>query len=215
MANYPYDIPEGTIQRLPVYLYRLQALQQQGVRQVSSRALARQLRISPSRLRHDFHHFGGFSSPGHPYEVDHLIERIGGILAPNGPVDFIIVGIGHLGQAIASYEKFDRDGFRLAGLFDCNPRLQGLNFRGVTVQDCEVMPDVVREKGVRLGIITAPPESAQNIAERMVEAGIRGIWNFAPVNLELPDDVVIHDEFLSVSIMSLRYKLQVQFDRES
>jgi redox-sensing transcriptional repressor len=214
MARRDYEIPEGTIQRLPVYLYRLQALQAEGVQQVSSRELARQLRISPSRLRHDFHHFGGFSRPGHPYEVDHLVRRIGEILAPDGPVDFVIAGMGQLGQAIANYSQFERDGFRLAGLFDVNPRLLGLQFRGVPVQDLEALAAVVAEKGVRMGIITASPESAQEVAERMATAGIRGIWNFAPVNLEVPDDVVLHDEFFSVSIMSLRYKMCAMLARD-
>ena len=201
-------IPEVTIQRLPVYLYRLQAMQANGIRSVCSRALAEQLKIPPSRLRRDFHYFGGFSRPGHPYDVDHLIGRLQEILALSGPVDFVIAGLGNLGQAIASYTQFEEDGFRLVGLFDINPRLMGLKFRGIPVQDIESLPGEVKEKQVQLGIITVSPSSAQSVANLMTESGIHGIWNFAPVNLAVPSNVVLHDEFLSVGIMSLCYKVK-------
>ncbi len=201
-------IPEATIHRLPVYLYRLQAMQAHGVRRVSSRALAEELKIPPSRLRRDFHYFGNFSRPGHPYDVDHLIDRLKEILALSAPIDFIIAGLGNLGQAIAAYTQFEEDGFRLAGLFDINPKIQGLEFRGVPVRDLETLPELARQRQVQLGIITVTASSAQSVADLMVSAGIRGIWNFAPVNLRVPDDVVLHDEFLSVGIMCLRYKVE-------
>lgn len=201
-------IPGATLQRLPVYLYRLMAMRGQGVDRVSSRELAAQLKIKPSQLRRDFHHFGGFSRPGQPYDVCHLVKRLREILALSEPVDYVIVGVGNLGQAIAAYPRFETDGFRLAGLFDINPKLIGLQFRGVEVQDLELLPALVKANGVRLGVVTAPPEAAQQVADLMVEAGITGIWNFAPVNLQVPDHVALRDEFLSVGIMSLHYRMR-------
>lgn len=202
-------IPTATLQRLPVYLYRLQALQDQGVRRVSSRSLAAQLKIKSSRLRQDFHHLGGFSRPGQPYEVHHLVLRLREILALVAPVDYLIVGAGHLGQAIAAYSRFEDDGFRLVGIFDVNPKVVGLRFRDVQVQDVELLPAFVRARGLRMGVITVPPEAAQRVADLMVEAGITGIWNFAPVNLQVPDGVTLRDEFLSVGLMSLHYHMHI------
>jgi redox-sensing transcriptional repressor len=199
-------IPGATLQRLPVYLYRLKAMQDQDVHRVSSRELAAQLKIKPSQLRRDFHHFGGFSRPGQAYEVCHLVKRLQEILALTEPVDFIIAGVGNLGQAIATYTRFEADGFRLAGLFDINPKMVGLRFRDVEVMDLERMPEVVKREQVGLGIVTVPAQAAQKVTNAMVAAGIKGIWNFAPVNLQVPDDVALRDEFLSVGIMALHYR---------
>ena len=201
-------IPEATLQRLPVYLYRLQTLQANGVGRVSSRTLAAQLRINSSRLRQDFHHFGGFSRPGQAYEVTHLVERLREILALGAPVNYVIAGAGYLGQAIAAYPRFEEDGFRLGGIFDINPKLIGLRFRGVAVQDLELLPELVGRLGVKLGVITTSPEAAQSVAERMVAAGITGIWNFAPVGLQVPEGVTLQDEFLSAGLMALHYRMQ-------
>lgn len=200
-------IPEATLQRLPLYLYRLLSLQGQGVGRVSSRALAAELRINSSRLRQDFHHFGGFSRPGQTYAVDHLVARLREILALGAPVQYVIAGAGYLGQAIAAYPRFEEDGFRLAGIFDINPKLIGLRFRGVPVQDIELLPELVARLGVRLGVITTSPEAAQKVAEFMVRAGITGIWNFAPVSLQLPDQVTLQDEFLTAGLMALHYRM--------
>jgi len=201
-------IPEATLQRLPAYLYRLQSLQADGVGRVSSRTLAAQLRINSSRLRQDFHHLGGFSRPGQTYTVGHLVERLREILALGAPVPYVIAGAGNLGQAIAAYPRFDEDGFRLVGIFDINPRLIGLRFRGVAVEDIERLPALVKRLGVRLGVITTSPEAAQGVVELMVGAGITGIWNFAPVGLQVPAGVTLQDEFLSAGLMSLHYRMQ-------
>jgi redox-sensing transcriptional repressor len=213
MPSNTAKIPGATIQRLPVYLYRLQAMQANGIKSVCSRELAEELKILPSRLRRDFHYFGSFSRPGHPYEVDHLIARLKDILDLVQPVDFIIAGMGHLGQAIAAYTQFEDDGFRLAGLFDINPKILGLNFRNVPIQDLDKLPELVTKKKIPLGIITVPADAAQSVADLMADAGIRGIWNFAPVNLKLPAHVILHDEFLSVGIMSLSYKMKRLLDQ--
>lgn len=205
--------PEATIQRLPVYLYRLLALQEQGVERVSSRELAEELKITPSRLRQDFHCFGGFSQQGKPYAVNHLVARLREILGLEGETPFIIVGTGHLGQAIANYNQFSTDGFRMVGLFDSNPRLEGLAINGVQVRNMDELPRQVEKLNVKLGIVAVPPRVAQDVTDKMIAAGITGIWNFAPVNLRVPPDVFLQDEFLSVGIMTLRFKMKGSTDR--
>lgn len=208
----PGKVSDATIQRLPVYLYRLQALQKQGVRRVSSRDLADQVRVKAAQLRHDFRQFGGFSRPGQPYDVDHTVRRLREILGLAVPVDCVLAGLGNLGQAIASYSQFGRDGFNLVGLFDINPKLVGYSIRGIAIEDIDAMPAFINQHGVQLGIIAVPPEAAQSVADMMAGAGIRGIWNFAPVELRVPSPVVLHDEFLSVGIMSLRYKVKAMLE---
>ena len=200
-------VPEATILRLPLYLNRLKALSEAGVECVSSRDLAEELRIKAGQLRHDFHHFGGFSRPGHPYQVEPLIERLQEIMALKEPTAYIIAGAGHLGQAIASYTRFEEDGFHLRGLFDINPRILGMSIRDIPVRDMDEMGGFVAEEGILLGALTVPPSAAQEVADLMADAGIRGIWNFAPVDLKVPEGVVVQNEFLSVGLMALNYKV--------
>ena len=200
-------VPEATILRLPLYLNRLKALSEAGVECISSRALAEQLRIKAGQLRHDFHHFGGFSRPGHPYKVEQLIERLREIMALDAATPYIIVGAGHLGQAIASYTRFEDDGFQLRGLFDINPRILGKSIRDIPVQDMDEISAFVAANGILIGALAVPPGAAQEVADRMVDSGIRGIWNFAPADLKVPEGVVVQDEFLSVGLMALNYKV--------
>ncbi|MCP4550038.1 MAG: redox-sensing transcriptional repressor Rex [bacterium] len=212
MSDKKSRIPEATIQRLPIYLYRLEAMKDNGVERVSSRDLADELKISSSRLRHDFHYFGDFSKRGRTYEVDHLISRLRCIMGLNEVTPFVIVGVGNLGQAMANYNQFEKDGFRLAGLFDANPRMEGLQFNEVAVQGMEALPPLIQEEKVRLGIVAVPPNAAQAVTDLLISSGITGIWNFAPVSLKIPENVILCDEFLSVGIMSLRFKMKYDQD---
>lgn len=204
----PAYVPEATVLRLPLYLNRLKALREAGVQCISSRALAEQLKIKAGQLRHDFHHFGGFSQPGHPYEVEVLIRRLMEIMALDQSTPYVIVGAGLLGQAIASYSRFEEDGFHLCGIFDINPRILGMSIRDIPVRDMDEMSDFVREKSIPIAVLAVPPSAAQEVADRLVDAGVRGIWNFAPMDLKVPEDVVVQDEFLSVGIMALNYKVK-------
>ncbi|MDP6417955.1 MAG: redox-sensing transcriptional repressor Rex [Candidatus Krumholzibacteria bacterium] len=200
-------VPEATILRLPLYLNRLRALQRAGAEQVSSRELADGLQIKAGQLRHDLHHFGGFSRPGHPYEVDALILRLIEVMKL-GHCPYIIAGVGQLGQAIANYTHFDEYGFRLKGLFDVNPRIQGMLVRDIPVRGLLEMDSFIRKEKIEMGVLAVPPSAAQDVVDRMVKAGIRGIWNFAPVELETSPDVVVQEEFLSVSLMALNFKMK-------
>jgi len=202
------DVPEATIQRLPLYLEKLKLLQGIGVEDVSSRQLAESLDIKASQLRHDFHYFGGFSRPGRPYRVVVLVEALEQIIGVDTPVPTAIVGAGHLGQALANYGGLEQQGFPIRGIFDANPRLQGLEIRGQAIRDLDELETVCRAEGIKIGVITVPAASAQDVANRLVSAGVTGLMNFAPTELKVPGHVSVRHERLSVGFMALSFKVK-------
>jgi len=202
------DVPEATIQRLPLYLEKLKLLQGIGVEDVSSRQLAESLAIKASQLRHDFHYFGGFSRPGRPYRVAVLVEALEQIIGVDTPVPTVIVGAGHLGQALANYPGLEAQGFPIRGIFDANPRLQGIEIRGQAIRDMDELEDVCRGADVKIGVITVPASSAQKVATRLVNAGVTGLMNFAPTELKVPEHVSVRHERLSVGFMALSFKVK-------
>jgi redox-sensing transcriptional repressor len=202
------DVPDATILRLPLYLRRLKRMQHQGLKEVSSRQLAETLNIKASQLRHDFHYFGGFSRPGRPYQVDELVPALAEIIGVAEPVPTVIVGAGHLGQALANYRNLDLEGFPLRGIFDVNPKLIGLEIRGIPIMDMDDLHEICRRERIRIGILTVPAPVAQSAAEQLIEAGVVGIWNFAPTDLKVPEGIVVHNERLAVGIMSLCFRVK-------
>ena len=202
------DIPEATIQRLPLYLEKLKLLQAIGVEDVSSRQLAESLDIKASQLRHDFHYFGGFSRPGRPYRVDTLVTALEQIIGVDTPVPTAIVGAGHLGQALANYGGLELQGFPVRAIFDVNPKLQGLEIRGQRIEDLDDLEAVCRREGIKIGVITVPAAVAQDVANRLVSAGVTGLLNFAPTELKVPDHVSVRHERLTVGIMALSFKVK-------
>ena len=201
-----FRVPDATIQRLPLYLDKLILLQQAGVKEVSSRQLATSLDIKASQLRHDFHYFGGFSRPGRPYQVEKLVPALQEIIGVDEPVPMIIVGAGHLGQGLANYMNFERQGFPLAAIFDVDQKLVGLQMRGIRIRNVAEMADFVVNRGIRLGVLTVPVAAAQETANIMVESGITGIWNFTPTDIRVPDHVIVRNERLAVGLMCLSFK---------
>lgn len=208
------DVPDATILRLPLYLEKLKMLQAIGVEDVSSRQLAESLDIKASQLRHDFHYFGGFSRPGRPYQVNKLVPALEKIIGIDIPVPTIIVGAGHLGQALANYQNLDLHGFPVQGIFDVNPKLIGLDFRGQTVRDMDELETVIGQIKARIAILTVPAAHAQAVTDRLVNAGIAGIFNFAPTDLKVPPTVIVKNERLAVGIMSLSFKVKCIADEQ-
>lgn len=198
-----------TISRLARYLNSLSLLPQDLYREISSKELAAKIDLKPTQVRQDFHHFGGFGQAGYRYRVPALMDGLERILGLDQQQNMIIVGAGHLGQAIANYRKFETIGLKLVGLFDVNPRLIGMTIRDVLVRDIDEMPKIVESENAIIGIITTPAAAAQQTADLMINAGIRGIWNFSPMNIVVPPDVVVQNEHLSVGLMTLSYKLKV------
>jgi len=202
------EVPEATIQRLPLYLEKLKLLQGIGVEDVSSRQLAESLDIKASQLRHDFHYFGGFSRPGRPYRVEKLVTALEEIIGVDTPVPTAIIGAGHLGQALANYPGLEIQGFPIRGIFDVNPKLLGLEIRGQPIRDLDEMEMVCRREGIKIGVITVPSANAQDVATRLVSAGVTGLLNFAPTELKVPDHVWVRHERLTVGIMALSFKVK-------
>jgi redox-sensing transcriptional repressor len=202
------DVPDATIHRLPLYLEKLKMLQAIGVEDVSSRQLAESLDIKASQLRHDFHYFGGFSRPGRPYQVDKLVPALEKIIGIDDPVPTVIVGAGHLGQALANYQNLDLQGFPIRGIFDVNPKLVGLEIRGQPIRDMDELEEICQQEKVKIGIITVPAAVAQTVADRLMEAGVVGLLNFAPTDLKVPEGVAVRNERLTVGIMSLSFKVK-------
>ncbi len=201
-------IPQMTITRLAQYLNCLCLLPREHYKEISSKELAEKIGLKPTVIRQDFHHFGGFGQAGYRYKVPHLIEGLEKILGLDQIQNLIIVGVGHLGQALANYRNFDKLGLRLVGLFDINPRLIGITIRDVRVRDIDEIPVVVERDHVHIGIITTPADAAQSTANLLVESGIKGIWNFSPMNVSGPAGIIIKNEHLSVGMMTLSYQLR-------
>ena len=201
-----FRVPDATIQRLPLYLDKLILLQQAGVKEVSSRQLATSLDIKASQLRHDFHYFGGFSKPGRPYQVDILVPALEHIIGIDMPVPIIILGAGHLGKGLANYKNFERQGFPLKAVFDVDPDIVGLEVRGVAVKPMDELEAYLEANAVQLAVLTVPVSVAQSVADRLVAAGIAGIWNFTPVDIKVPENVIVRNERLAVGLMCLSFK---------
>ncbi len=201
-------VPEATILRLPLYLEKLKLLQNIGVEDVSSRQLAEALDLKASQLRHDFHYFGGFSSPGRPYRVGVLVTALQRIIGVDQPVPTAIVGAGHLGQALANYQGLPMQGFPIRGIFDINPRLHGLEIFGQPIRDLDELEPVCRREGIKIGVVTVPASSAQDVANMLIDAGVTGIMNFAPTELRVPQHVSVRHERLSVGFMALSFRVK-------
>jgi len=201
-------IPHMTITRLAQYLNCLSLLPREHYKEISSKELAAKIGLKPTVIRQDFHHFGGFGQAGYRYKVPNLIDGLERILGLDQKQNVIIVGVGHLGQALANYRNFEKLGLRLVGLFDINPRLIGITIRDVRVRDIDEIPGVVERDNVAIGIITTPAEAAQSTANLLAHAGVKGIWNFSPVNVAGPAGVIIQNEHLSVGMMTLSYMLK-------
>ena len=201
------EISQAVVARLPRYLRYLGELRDEGVERVSSQALCDIMRVTASQIRQDLNTFGGFGQQGYGYNVGYLSDEIGKILGLNREHRLIIVGAGHLGQALVNYSNFERRGFLFRGLFDCDPKVCGKKIRDITVRPMEELADFVRENQIDIAVLTIPKTSAVEVAEQLAACGIKGIWNFAHVDLRLPGHIQVENVHLSDSLMKLSYNL--------
>ena len=198
-------VSEAVIRRLPRYYRHLLQLKADGVERISSGSLAQQMRLNASQVRQDFNCFGGFGQQGYGYKVDVLLAEIKNILSLNGKYKVVIVGAGNIGQALAHFEGFEKDGFSVAALFDVDEQLVGQEINGKPVLHVDKLDAYIRENGADIGVIAARRSAAQEIADRMAQAGIGGIWNFAPVDVVA--SVPVEQVHMSDSIICLSYKM--------
>ena len=202
------EISQAVIGRLPRYFRYLGELKDQGVERISSQDLSGLMKVTASQIRQDFNNFGGFGQQGYGYNVEYLYNEIGKILGLDRQHNFIIVGAGNLGRALGNYLNFERRGFIFRGMFDCNPELVGMKVRGVSVMPMEEMEHFVRENDIDIAVLTIPKTGAVTVAEKLVQTGIRAIWNFAHVDLNVPEGIQVENVHLSDSLMKLSYNIR-------
>ena len=165
------------------------------------------MRVTAAQIRQDLNNFGGFGQQGYGYNVKYLYTEIGKILGLDIVHPMIIVGAGNLGQALANYVEFEKRGFKLVGIFDVNPVLEGIAVRGIEIQMISDLPFFMKENNIEIAILTLPKNKARDMAEILIENGIKAIWNFAHIDLDTPDDVIVENVHLSESLMTLSYNL--------
>ena len=201
------EISQATIGRLPLYLRTLSMAEADGTEIISSDEFGRRLGITPEQIRKDLASFGQFGKKGVGYYVSELKKRIGKILGFENHWNFAIVGLGHLGNALANYKHFIELGFNLVALFDSNARLVGTTINGIKVSDASDLRAVVNERNVQIMIIATPASEAQGIVDLLDGSSVRGVWNFAPINVQVPKTMRIVNEDLSVGLGSLSYHI--------
>ncbi|MBZ0286655.1 MAG: redox-sensing transcriptional repressor Rex [Anaerolineae bacterium] len=185
----PSNIPDIVIGRLPVYLRALTRLLQEGQEVTSSHELGQRLGISSAQIRKDLSHFGGFGKQGTGYQIAYLVEQLRQVLKVNQEWEVVLVGAGDLGSALAHYRGFSDRGFRIAHVFDNSPSKIGKNLGDFRIQPMNEAETIIRDKGIRIAMIAVPAEKAQEVANFLIEAGIRAILNYAPINLNVPANV--------------------------
>ncbi|MBP3384343.1 MAG: redox-sensing transcriptional repressor Rex [Firmicutes bacterium] len=200
-------ISNVVIKRLPRYRRYLKELQRKGISKISSNEFSRLIGYTASQIRQDLNNFGGFGQQGYGYNVDSLYNEISAILGLDQEYKMVIVGVGNLGQAIANYTYYYKAGFVVHGLFDVNPRLIGIKINDIEVMDYENLVEYVEDNNIDIGIICTTKDNAQEVADKLCFAGVKGIWNFAPIDLEVPDHVAVENVHLSDSLHSLAYHM--------
>lgn len=203
------DISRAVIKRLPRYYRYLGELIEDGVERISSNELSNRMKVTASQIRQDLNNFGGFGQQGYGYNVKYLHSEIAKILGLDRTHPMIIVGAGNLGQALANYTQFEKQGFKLVGIFDVNPVLKGVSVRGLEIQMVDELPEFIKKYQVEIATLTLPKSKALDMVKVLTDNGVKAIWNFAhtDLNLSVPSDVVVENVHLSESLMRLSYNL--------
>ena len=201
----PLEVPAPTIARLALYLRCLRACRREGVRTISSAGIGQRTGISSGQIRKDLSYFGEFGRPGIGYAVDALLEHLSAIMGLNRPHTVVLVGAGNLGRALLGYPGFEESGFRIAAVFDNDPAKIGRSTVGRKILDMAALVEANKEIGAEFGMIATPPSAAQEVADALVEAGVRGILNFAPAHLTVPETVTARNVDLTREIEVLCY----------
>ena len=198
----------AVIRRLPRYYRRLNELYQNGVERISSGDLAKSMGLTASQIRQDLSCFGGFGQQGYGYNVEKLRDEVGEILGMNEGNTAVILGAGNLGQALINNFPFSRHGFSLTAAFDTKPSLIGTTIHDVPVLDVKNLEEYLQAHPVSVGVLTVPQDAANEMASRLVKAGVRGIWNFTNRDLNiLNKDVIIESVHFGDSLLTLSYMI--------
>jgi redox-sensing transcriptional repressor len=202
------SLSDATVARLPVYLRALSALAETGVTTVSSDVLADAAGVGPAKLRKDLSQLGSYGTRGVGYDVDFLVYQISRALGLTQHYSVVIVGIGHLGQALAGYGGFGTRGFHIAGLFDADRACVGQVIAGIEVRHVDELEATLAAGEISIGVISTPASAAQDVCDRLVRAGVTSVLNFAPVVLSVPEGVDVRKVDLSIELQILAFHEQ-------
>jgi redox-sensing transcriptional repressor len=198
-------IPEATVARLPIYLRALVEMAEDGATTVSSEALARAAGVNSAKVRKDLSHLGSYGTRGVGYDVAYLIHQVRRELGLSQDWPIVLVGVGNLGHALANYRGFPERGFRIAALVDADRAKVGEVVGGLPIRHIDELPKVVDTLEAAIGMICTPGNAAQEVADRMIDTGIRSILNFAPAVLTVPEDVSVRKVDLAIELQILAF----------
>lgn len=184
-------IPDIIIGRLPVYLRALQRMADMGLKTTSSQELGEHVGISAAQIRKDISQFGEFGKQGTGYSIEFLLERLRAILKVDRIWDVVVIGAGDMGHALANYQGFKNRGFRVVGIFDNNKDKVGSKIGDFIIEDTETLVERIKAAGVKIAMLTVPAPAAQDVADKLTQAGVRAILNYAPITLNVPNNVKV------------------------
>lgn len=206
-ASNDQRVSKAVVSRLSLYLRELSRLERSGIETTSSTKLGEMLGFSDAQVRKDLANFGQFGYPGVGYRCSELISTIRQIMGTDQKWPVALVGVGNLGRALLGYRGFSNQGFNTVAAFDLDPKIVGTEIEGIPVFSLDSVDTIVKEKSIQLAILAVPAAAAQDVAERLVEAGIRGFLNFAAVTLRLPDDVTVIGVDLAIEMEQLSFAM--------
>ena len=198
-------ISVAVIKRLPKYYRYLELIGDKGIIRVSSQELSKITGLTASQIRQDLNHFGAFGQQGYGYNVEELKIELEKIMGVDKPYNVVIIGFGNIGSALLNYSGFKKKGFKVVGIFDNSPEIIGNKANDVVIKDVSELEEVVTREKVDIAILAIPAIPAQDITDKLVACGIKGIWNFAPIDLKLPRNVVLENVHLDGSLLTLTY----------
>ena len=205
----PESIPNPAVRRLSLYLRQLESFSRKGRKTISSKQLGESLNLTDAQVRKDLAYFGQFGHPGIGYRVDDLILQVRKILGTDRTWNVLLVGAGNIGRALSSYRGFGAKGFQLVAVFDNDPSKVGKKLGPFVIQPLAEVPAAVEKHGIRLAIIAVPADAAQDVADQLIAAGVRGILNFAPVSLSVPEGVALNSVDLAVQLEQLSFQVNL------
>lgn len=209
MSSPRQKIPKPTVKRLSLYLRELEARSEAGIQTISSKQLGAALGLTDAQVRKDLACFGQFGHPGIGYSIEELTGQLRRILGTDRNWNACVVGAGKIGRAVMGYQRFRRKGFEIVAVFDSDPKVVGTMTDGHRIRPMKDLAKLVREREIRIGIIAVPAEGAQDVADCLIEAGVTGILNFAPVRLDVHDAVAVNDVDFSVSLEQLAFQVSL------
>jgi redox-sensing transcriptional repressor len=205
----PELIPSPAVRRLSLYLRQLESFKRKDRRTISSKQLGESLGLTDAQVRKDLAYFGQFGHPGIGYRVDDLIGQVKHILGTDKVWNVLLVGAGNLGRALLAYRGFASKGFRLVAVFDNDPGKVGKRQGSFAVQPIDQLEETIRRENIRLAMLAVPADVAQEVADQVIEAGIRGLLNFAPVSITVPPHIALNSVDLAVQLEQLSFQVNV------